>query len=180
MAPVRELPGVGGVLLVEPVAYGDDRGRFAEVFRKEWFPERTWDRVQWSRSESQAGVLRGLHYHHRQVDYWHCAQGRMRVGLADLRRSSPTRGHAQTLELTGEGLTGLYIPAGVAHGFYAVSRVVLFYLVDNYYDGTDENGVAWDDPEIGLDWGLPGAPIVSGRDRGNPPLAAVPPESLPR
>lgn len=180
MARARELPGISGVQVVELVGHGDDRGRFAEVFRMEWFPQRAWDRVQWSRSESQAGVLRGLHYHHRQVDYWHCAAGRMRVGLADLRLSSPTRGQASTLELSGDALSGLYIPAGVAHGFYALSPVVLFYLVDNYYDGTDELGVLWSDPQIGLDWGLQGPPIVSQRDGASPPLSAIRPGALPR
>jgi dTDP-4-dehydrorhamnose 3,5-epimerase len=125
-------------------------------------------------------VLRGLHYHHRQVDYWHCAAGCLRVGLVDLRPASPTRGRAQVVELGQERLSAVFIPVGVAHGFYAVTDAMLFYLVDNYYDGTDELGVAWDDPALGLDWGLEGAPVLSERDRRNLRLAEIPADRLPR
>jgi dTDP-4-dehydrorhamnose 3,5-epimerase len=180
MTALRESETISGVHVAALQAHGDERGRFTEVFRKEWFPQRSWNELQWSRSESQAGVLRGLHYHHRQVDYWHCAVGRMRVGLADLRRSSPTRGRVQVVELGQDELCALFIPAGVAHGFYALTDVMLFYLVDNYYDGTDEQGVAWNDPELGLDWGITGTPILSGRDGSNPLLAGIPAAELPR
>ena len=180
MAEVRKSELIDGVLLVELVSHGDDRGRFTEVFRKEWFPQRSWERLQWSRSESQAGVLRGLHYHHQQVDYWHCAAGRMRAGLVDLRLDSPTRGNAQVVDLDQQSLSALFIPVGVAHGFYTVTDAMLFYLVDNYYDGADELGVAWNDPALGIDWGLDGEPILSGRDEQNPPLSEIPAAALPR
>jgi dTDP-4-dehydrorhamnose 3,5-epimerase len=180
VASLRQSALIRGVQVAELAAHGDSRGCFAEVFRKEWFPHRPWDAVQWSRSESQAGALRGLHYHHRQVDYWHCAAGTMRVGLADLRLTSPTRGATETIVLDQSALRAVYIPAGVAHGFYAVTAVLLFYLVDSYYDGTDELGVAWDDPDLGLDWGLAGVPIVSARDRANPRAASLAEHHLPR
>lgn len=170
---------IAGVYTVELTAFGDERGRFTEVFRKEWFPQRDWGRLQWSRSESRQGVLRGLHYHRAQVDYWHCAAGRLRVGLVDVRRSSPTRGNRQLLDLDQERLSAVYVPVGVAHGFYALTDAMLLYLVDNYYDGSDELGVAWDDPALGLDWALPAAPVLSDRDRRNPLLAEVPEERLP-
>ena len=179
MASVRESDLIEGVFSVDLEAHGDQRGRFAEIFRKEWFPQRSWEKVQWSRSESQAGTLRGLHYHHQQVDYWHCATGRMRAGLVDLRQTSPTRGQAQIVELDQERLTGLFIPAGVAHGFYAVTEMMLFYLVDNYYDGQDELGIAWNDPAIGLDWRAAGTPILSPRDEQNPLLVDIPATDLP-
>lgn len=179
MANVRESDLIEGVFSVGLEAHGDQRGRFAEIFRKEWFPQRSWEKVQWSRSESQAGILRGLHYHHKQVDYWHCATGRMRAGLVDLRQTSSTRGQAQIIELDQERLTGLFIPAGVAHGFYAVTEMMLFYLVDNYYDGQDELGVAWNDPTIGLDWGAADTPILSQRDEQNPLLGDIPAANLP-
>ena len=105
--------------------------------------------------------------------------GTLRVGLLDLRRSSPTRGQGQVIELDQEVLQGVFIPAGVAHGFYAVTDAMLFYLVDSYYDGTDEWGVAWDDPDGGLDWGIEGVPILSPRDRNNPQLRDIPEEELP-
>jgi dTDP-4-dehydrorhamnose 3,5-epimerase len=170
---------IQGVTTVDLVVHADPRGRFAETFRKEWFPQRSWERIQCNRSESRAGVLRGLHYHHRQVDYWHCVAGRIRVGLYDLRRSSPTRGRAQVLELGQEQPQGLFIPTGVAHGFVALSDAVLIYVVDNYYHNTDELGVAWDDHNLGLDWGLEAAPVLSDRDAANPRLADIPAQALP-
>ncbi len=179
MARIRDSDHIEGVRIVDPEAHADARGRFAEIFRKEWFPQRAWTEVQWSRSESRAGTLRGLHYHHRQVDYWHCAGGQMRVGLVDLRRNSPTRGVAEIVCLDQDTLGAVLIPAGVAHGFYAVTDTTLFYLVDNYYDGTDELGVAWNDPALGLDWGVCDQPLLSERDRRNPLIADIPPAQLP-
>ena len=180
MASLSESKQIQGVILAELQAFGDQRGRFAETFRKEWFPQRSWERMQVNRSQSQAGVLRGLHYHHHQVDYWHCVTGHIRVGLYDLRPSSPTCGQGQVVELDQDQLQGLYIPCGVAHGFAALSEVTLFYVVDNYYDGADELGVAWDDPQLGLDWGLDTPPILSERDQRNPLLAHIPANLRPR
>ena len=87
MPTITEFSAIPGVLLVELRPFADERGRFTETFRKEWFPQRAWSNVQSNRSDSRAGVLRGLHYHFHQVDYWYLAAGRIRVGLADLRRS---------------------------------------------------------------------------------------------
>ena len=179
MAQICPSPTIEGVYIAELQSHGDERGRFTEVYRKEWFPQRSWDALQWSRSESQQGVLRGLHYHHRQVDYWHCGMGALRVGLLDLRCSSLTRGQGLVIELDQELLRGVFIPAGVAHGFYAVTDAMLFYLVDSYYDGTDEWGVAWDDPDVGLDWGIEEGPILSPRDQNNPRLRDIPAADLP-
>jgi dTDP-4-dehydrorhamnose 3,5-epimerase len=67
----------------------------------------------------------------------------------------------------------------VAHGFYALTNCTLFYTVNNYYDGSDEYGVAWDDPQLAVPWGVSGAPLLSPRDAANSPLAAIPPERLP-
>ncbi len=180
MANLNESAQIQGVALVDLQAFGDQRGRFAETFRREWFPQRSWERMQVNRSESQAGVLRGLHYHHHQVDYWHCVSGQIRVGLWDLRASSPTRGASQLVELGQDQLQGLYIPCGVAHGFAALTPVVLFYVVDNYYDGADELGVAWNDPQSRLDWKLSTPPLLSARDQRNPLFKDIPPDQLPR
>ncbi|HAJ36429.1 MAG TPA: dTDP-4-dehydrorhamnose 3,5-epimerase [Chloroflexi bacterium] len=173
MAEIIASPHIDGVKIVRLKAFSDERGRFLETFRKDWFPERSWEIVQTNRSDSRAGVLRGLHYHFRQVDYWYVPHGRIRVGLADLRRASPTVGASQVIEI-GDGLDlGVFIPPGVAHGFYALTDATLTYLVDNYYDGTDEFGVAWDDPELAVPWDA-AAPVLSGRDRANPRLANIP------
>ena len=176
----QETQEIAGVYLVDLEAHGDERGRFMELFRKEWFPQRSWEKLQWSRSESKAGVLRGLHYHHRQIDYWHCVVGRLRVGLVDLRSSSLTRSNKLVIDLDQERPRGLFIPSGVAHGFFAQTDAILNYLVDNYYDGNDELGVAWDDPDIALSWDLPAPPILSPRDGGNSKLSEIPEGDLPR
>lgn len=172
---------IDGVIIAHLRAFADERGRFMETFRREWFPQRSWNRLQMNRSDSKAGVLRGLHYHHKQVDYWYVPAGRLRAGLVDLRPNSPTYLATQTVEMGGENNIGLYIPIGVAHGFLALTEVTLTYIVDNYYDGgKDELGVAWNDPSLGLDWQLQQEPLISQRDAENLRLQAIPPQDLPR
>lgn len=158
--------------------FGDGRGTFREVFRREWFPQVSWENLQSNCSHSSAGVLRGLHYHFKQVDYWFVTRGTIRAGLVDLRPNSPTYGASQVVEMSGENNTGLFIPIGVAHGFYAATDCTLLYFVNNYYDNSDEFGVAWNDPAIGLDWGVDD-PIVSERDVNNPLMANIPSNAVP-
>ena len=150
-----------------------------ETFRKAWFPEREWSDVQINLSTSASGVLRGLHYHLRQVDYWFPVSGRIRVGLFDLRRGSPTEGARELFELDAETPSGVFIPVGVAHGYYTLTDSTLAYLVDAYFDGTDELGVAWDDPDVAMPWDVRD-PMLSGRDRGNRRLSAIAPADLPK
>ena len=102
MPLITESEHINGVYLVKLDAYQDDRGRFTELFRKEWFPQQKWSVIQSNRSESSPDVLRGLHYHQKQVDYWHVVQGGIRAGLVDLRNSSPTQGVAQTIDIFQE------------------------------------------------------------------------------
>ena len=175
---IEEVKAIRGVQLTSLTPHGDDRGRFIETFRKTWFPQRDWDRVQMNVSYSKAGAIRGLHYHLQQVDYWMLIQGEIRVGLYDLRKSSPTSGTAHTIDLRFEDFRGLFIPVGVAHGFSAKTDMILSYLVDDYYDKTDEHGVAWDDPDIGIDWDVD-ITAKSERDTTNPRLREIPPEALP-
>jgi dTDP-4-dehydrorhamnose 3,5-epimerase len=124
-------------------------------------------------SRSRAGVLRGLHFHREQADYWCFIEGRAFAALVDVRKGSPTEGRAWWQEFdTGSGLRGVYVPPGVAHGFYAVTDVALQYVVDRAFTGEDEFGVAYDDPQLAIAW--PGdAPVLSERDRSNPSLAEV-------
>lgn len=178
MTEITPSSTIDGVHVVHLRPFADARGRFVETFRKSWFPQRAWDIIQTNRSESRAGVLRGLHYHFHQVDYWHLIAGRIRVGLADIRRDSPTYRATQVIELEADTPTGVYIPTGVAHGFYAITDATLVYIVDNYYSGEDELGVAWNDPALGVDWGVE-SPQLSGRDAENPLLAHIPAERLP-
>ncbi|RME76366.1 MAG: dTDP-4-keto-6-deoxy-D-glucose epimerase [Chloroflexi bacterium] len=179
MPQIQESSLIKDVLIVTLKPFADERGRFMETFRKEWFPQRSWEIVQTNRSDSKAGVLRGLHYHFKQVDYWYVVNGRIRAGLCDLRPGSPTYMAVQTVEMGEENQVGLFIPVGVAHGFVALTDATLTYLVDNYYDGADEYGVAWNDPDIALPWGVD-APVLSARDAANPRLRDIPPEKLPR
>jgi dTDP-4-dehydrorhamnose 3,5-epimerase len=179
MPRIEESSLIKDVQIVTFQLFGDDRGRFTETFRKEWFPQRTWDRFQSNRSDSKVNVLRGLHYHFHQVDYWIVAGGKIQAALYDLRPDSPTRGVAQTLEMGGDSQVGVFIPVGVAHGFVTLSDATLIYIVDNYYTGDDEHGVAWNDPQIAIPWGVE-TPIVSNRDAGNPFLKDIPLDKLPR
>ena len=174
MSKIVESTVIEGVQIVHLQHFGDDRGFFVETFRKDWFPQRSWDIFQGNRSTSKKGVLRGLHYHFRQVDYWYVPSGLLRAGMVDIRPSSPTYLQSQTIEMGDGHPVGLFIPVGVAHGFVALTDVTLTYIVDNYYNGGgDENGVAWNDPAFNLDWGIKN-PIVSGRDLENPLLKDVP------
>jgi dTDP-4-dehydrorhamnose 3,5-epimerase len=96
-----------------------------------------------------------------------------------LRPASPTYRAVEVIELDAATPTGLFIPVGVAHGFYAQSQATLLYLVDNYYNGSDELGVAWNDPALAIPWGV-SDPILSDRDARNPLLAHIATELLPR
>lgn len=179
MPNIKESSKIDGVFIVELTPYGDERGRFMETFRKEWFPQRDWNIIQSNRSDSQSGVLRGLHYHFQQVDYWYVVNGRIRAALADIRSDSPTSGATETVEMGEHNQLGLFIPTGVAHGFVAVTDATLTYVVDNYYNSKDEFGVAWNDPQLAIDWGI-SSPILSERDACNPTLTKIPSKELPR
>lgn len=169
---------IADVLIVAPDAHGDERGRFVETYRRQWLPLGR-EMVQANRSEKQAGALVGLHYHLHQADYWYVLRGRARVILHDLRDGSPTDGTTETIEMSGEEDRGLFIPPGVAHGFAALTDLLLWYLVDGYYNPGDELGLAWDDPDVGAEWGVE-RPVLSARDQANPRRRDIDPAVLPR
>ena len=177
-----------GVRFGSIVRHADSRGSFREVWKASAFPALSRAEtgapegvephfVQANLSSSAAGVLRGLHYHRRQLDYWTVTSGRALVALVDVRplvEGSGPRAIVETRELAADDW--VVIPTGVAHGFLALEPLELLYLVTNEYDGSDELGFAWDDPAVGVPWptvqGTPdGRPILSDRDRSNPPLA---------
>ncbi len=164
--------GIAGCRLLPLEAHDDTRGSFTEIFRRSWTPEAR-EMVQANLSRSAPGVLRGLHFHLRQSVYWYVVSGTAFVGLVDLRAGSPTfrRTAGFRVEADRERV-GLYLPPGVAHGFCAETEVVLLYLVDAYFTGEDEHGVAWD--SAGIAWPVgPAGPVLSERDRANPPLEEV-------
>ena len=160
------------VLVVEPRVHRDDRGFFVETYRREWFPQGR-EMIQGNRGDRQAGAVVGLHYHLHQADYWYVPFGVARVVLHDLRAGGPTDGATLALDLSGENHRGVFIPPGVTHGFAALTDMTITYLVDGYYNPADELGVAWDDPEVGADWGL-SDPVLSARDQANPRRADLP------
>ena len=169
-----EPAGLDGVVHVPLEWRTDDRGAFTELFRGSWMPDVP-SMVQVNLSRSRAGVLRGMHFHREQADFWVLLSGRQFVALYDLRPSSATTGRSLELSMdASEQMRGLYVPPGVAHGFYAETEVELLYLVDRYYTGEDEYGFAWNDHEAGISWPNDD-PILSDRDRSNPPLSEISP-----
>jgi dTDP-4-dehydrorhamnose 3,5-epimerase len=177
MPEIRESEHIAGVYVVEPTIHGDQRGLFIETYRREWIPGAR-EMIQSNRANRQAGALVGLHYHLHQSDYWYVPFGTARVVLHDLREGGPTDAATHCLDLSGDNHVGVYIPPGVAHGFAAVTDMVITYLVDGYYNPADELGVAWDDPVIDADWGV-ADPILSERDQQNPMRADVPANRRP-
>lgn len=162
-----------GVRVVDLVVHADDRGAFTETFRRSWLPDHAGQILQSNLSLSRAGVVRGMHFHRSQADFWVLLDGTAFVALFDVRPGSPTEGALHTLTIDAAELRrGIFIPPGVAHGFCAITDVSLQYMVDAYYTGDDEQGFAWDDPEAGVMWPV-GQPIVSARDASAPPLAHV-------
>jgi dTDP-4-dehydrorhamnose 3,5-epimerase len=174
--PGSALPGVrfGAVL-----RHRDSRGSFRELWRASSFDGASGQSfVQANLSASSPGVLRGLHYHRRQLDYWIVLSGRAFVALVDVRPVVAGRGPVavETRELAVDDW--VVIPSGVAHGFLALEPLDLLYLVTNEYDGTDELGFAWNDPAVGVPWPpvaatVDGLPILSERDQSNPTLAEL-------
>jgi len=161
--------GIDGVLLFALTLHPDDRGSFTEVYRRSWIPNGK-EFPQSNLSLSHANVLRGLHFHRTQADYWCVLSGTAFIALYDLRAGSPTEGTPAEIRVDAdEQRYGLYIPPGVAHGFYAETAIALQYLVDEYFTGSDEFGIAWDDPGLAIAWPV-SDPILSERDRSNPSL----------
>ena len=161
-----------GVLRRALVPHADERGMVREAWRAAWLADLDIDLLaQANHTISRAGALRGLHFHERQTDTWVVLDGRGHVGLADIRDQLAGRSDTvPTLSLELSSGDCVLIPVGVAHGLWALTDVSLLYLVTTEYDGTDEHGFAWNDPEAGVAW-PEGEPLLSDRDRAAPPLA---------
>jgi dTDP-4-dehydrorhamnose 3,5-epimerase len=168
-----------GPLLLEQPVFGDDRGFFAETYRRNQLAELgiVEEMVQDNHSRSRRGIVRGMHFHvGRGVSKLvRCARGTILDVLVDIRRGSPTYGEWERFELSDENMRMLYAPIGFAHGFVVTSDVAdVIYKQDAYYAPDVEAGFAWDDPDVAIDWVLPADELqVSERDRQAPRLREI-------
>jgi len=167
------------VLLIEPTVHGDSRGYFMESFRQDLlndFLGYEVNFVQDNESKSAKGVLRGLHYQlppSAQAKLVRVIEGRVLDLAVDIRQSSPTFGQYVSKELSSDNHHQLFIPRGFAHGFVVLSESAVFaYKVDNYYSPNDDRGIAFDDPEIDIDWVLKSDELqLSDKDKSHPVLS---------
>ncbi len=146
------------VVLVQPKRYEDDRGYFCETFRRELFVEHGIkdEFVQSNESVSQQGTLRGLHFQippKSQAKLIQVVDGSIYDVIVDMREDSPTFKLSEAFELSAENGHTLYVPKGFAHGFLALSETVkVLYHVSEYYSPEHESGIAWDDPDLKIEW----------------------------
>ena len=164
-----EKTDIQGLIIVKPEVFGDDRGFFSEVYRKDQFEQLglPGDFVQLNHSKSTRNVLRGLHFQ------WNPPMGklmRVTVGTAflvavDIRKGSPTLGQWAGYEISAENKLNIWAPAGFARGFCVLSEFAeIEYLTTGIYNGECEAGIAWNDPEIAVDWPV-NDPILSEKDQ---------------
>jgi dTDP-4-dehydrorhamnose 3,5-epimerase len=166
-----------GVVLLEPRVHGDERGFMVETFSRAAWAELGVDCefVQHNHSRSRRGTLRGLHFqtHPGQAKLVRCARGEIFDVAVDLRRGSPTFGQWEGHVLDDKSHRQLFVPVGFGHGFAVLSEVAdVTYLVSNLYDPQTEAGIAWDDPDVGVEWPV-SEPLLSERDKSAPRLAEV-------
>ncbi len=162
---------ISEVILFEPKVFGDARGFFLESFNQKAFDEATgshYDFVQDNHSRSAKGVLRGLHYQlppHAQGKLVRVVQGTVFDVAVDIRKNSPTFGQWVGAELSAEKHQQLWVPPGFAHGFVVLSETADFlYKTTSYYAPAYERSIAWNDPQLAIQWPLNEAPLLSGKD----------------
>ncbi|MBR3488605.1 MAG: dTDP-4-dehydrorhamnose 3,5-epimerase [Bacteroidales bacterium] len=172
---------IEGVFIIEPRVFGDARGYFFESFNAREFAQATGidvTFVQDNESMSHYGVLRGLHYQHppyAQSKLVRVVEGSVLDVAVDIRKGSPTYGQYVAVELSAENHHQFYMPKGIAHGFSVLSEKVIFqYKCDEFYAPQSEGAIAWDDPDLNIDWLLPRDKILlSEKDRHHPCLRDV-------
>jgi dTDP-4-dehydrorhamnose 3,5-epimerase len=179
-----EITSIPGVLLLTPRVFEDPRGYFEETFQQESYAAAgvTCRFVQDNHSRSTRGVLRGLHYQVRkpQAKLLDVVRGTILDVVVDLRQGSPTFGRHEALELSDTNHRQIFIPAGFAHGFLVLSdHADVVYKCSDFFDMSDEAGVRWDDPTLGIGWPC-ATPLVSPKDAALPRLADIPREKLPQ
>jgi dTDP-4-dehydrorhamnose 3,5-epimerase len=169
--------GLDGLVVIEPEVFGDERGFLVETFRTDRWRELGVDLefVQHNHSRSVRNTLRGLHFQTEpgQAKLVRCSTGRIFDVAVDLRRDSPTFGQWEGYELDDRTHRQLLVPVGFGHGFCVLSETAdVDYQLSSYYDRETESGIAWDDPDIGVDWPVD-EPLLSERDKSAPKLADV-------
>ena len=172
---------IDDVVIIEPKVFGDHRGYFFESFSQREFCEkvRKVDFVQDNESKSSYGVLRGLHFQKPpfcQSKLVRVVKGAVLDVAVDIRRGSPTFGQHVAVELTEDNHRQLFVPRGFAHGFVVLTDEVIFqYKCDNYYSPESEGAIAWDDPDLGIDWKIPADKVIlSAKDTCHPRLKDAP------
>lgn len=169
---------IEGVLIIEPQVFGDERGFFFESFNAEQFLAQTGIEVtfvQDNESRSKRGVLRGLHFQkepHAQAKLVRVVSGRVLDVAVDIRPESPTFGRYVATELSGDNHRQMFIPKGFAHGYVVLEDDTVFqYKCDEFYHPESEGGIAWNDPQIGIEWPLSESELIlSDKDRNRPTL----------
>jgi len=166
---------IEGLYILEPRVFGDARGYFFEAYNKKVFDELVGpvDFVQDNESKSRYGVVRGLHFQkgeYAQAKLVRVVSGTVLDVAVDIRPGSPTFGKHVAALLSGENKRQFFIPRGFAHGFSVLSEEVVFqYKCDNLYCPEAEGAIAWDDPDLGIDWGLKSEDVIlSDKDRNHP------------
>lgn len=168
---------IEGVIIIEPRIFKDDRGYFFESFSQREFEEKVCKTtfVQDNESKSSYGVLRGLHFQKppfAQSKLVRVIKGAVLDVAVDIRKGSPTFGQYVSVELTGDNHRQFFIPRGFAHGFSVLSEEVIFqYKCDNFYAPQSEGAIAWNDPDLNIDWRIPIEEVVlSEKDSKHPKL----------
>ena len=168
---------IPGVVIIEPRLFPDARGYFFESFSKREFEEKVGkiDFVQDNESKSSYGVLRGLHFQkppYAQSKLVRVVKGAVLDVAVDIRKGSPTFGQHVAVELTEDNHRQFFIPRGFAHGFAVLTDEVIFqYKCDNFYAPASECAIAWDDPDLGIDWRVPAEKVIlSEKDKKHPRL----------
>lgn len=165
------------VLEITPQRFGDNRGYFAETFNASMFSAQTGHSLPWVQDNQslsgKPGTLRGLHFQvppSEQAKLVRVLKGRIWDVAVDIRTGSPTYGRWVGLELSDENFKQLLVPRGFAHGFVTLEPdTIVAYKVDGYYDKPSDNGIKWDDPDLAIDWPLPGdVPVLSSKDVDQP------------
>ena len=165
---------IEGLVIIEPRLFKDDRGYFFESFSQKEFNEKVTPVtfVQDNESQSCYGVIRGLHFQkppYTQSKLVRVIKGCVLDVAVDIRKNSPTFGQHVAVELTGENHLQFFIPKGFAHGFAVLSEEAVFqYKCDEFYHPESEGAVAWDDPDLGIDWRIPREKVaLSEKDKGH-------------